>query len=110
MTKEENTRENAVSVAENAIDEKFKRLIVALTVGAVVLLSVLIVLMCYQLIKIGVENRRKAELNAKIAELQVLKEDGEKELEYLRTKDAIERLAYLYGLDYPDNIRADEVG
>ena len=85
-------------------DEKFKRIVVALTVGAVVFLSCLIIFMCYQLIKIGVEKRKINELNVKITEAEQLYDDGEKQLEYLRTKGAIERLARELGYHYSDDI------
>ena len=106
ITKEENLNANASgeNVSENAMDEKFKRIVIALTVGAVVLLSLLIILMCYQLIKIGVERNKKAELYALIAELEVQRESGEDELEYLRTKEAVERLARELGYHYVDDI------
>lgn len=106
ITKEESIleAENADSSVKSVSEEKFKRIIVALTVGAVVLLSVLIILMCYQLIKIGVENRRKSELRDKIAELNQLYDDGETELAYLRTNAAVERLARELGYHYSDDI------
>ena len=100
LTKEEIVNETAVSGEVNAMDAKFKRIVVALTVGAVVLLSLLIILMCYQMIKIGVERRRKADFNAKITELTEQLKNGEDELAYLRTKDAIERLAREYNYQY----------
>ena len=106
ITKEESIleTENTESSIKSVSEEKFKRIIVALTVGAVVLLSVLITLMCYQLIKIGVENRRKSEYSAKIAELKELSDKNDKELEYLRTNAAIERLARELGYHYSDDI------
>ena len=104
ITKEENAMENVGFGAENAAEAKFKRTVVALTVGAVVFLCVLIILMCYQLIKIGVENRRKAEYNAKITELTEQLKDGEEELAYRRTSLFVERMARKYGYRFPDDI------
>ena len=46
-------------------EEKAKRLIISTTVGAILLLFVLISVMVYQLIAIRVENKKKAELMAK---------------------------------------------
>ena len=113
VTEEENVitagaEENALPAAETAsqtiADGKFRRIVVALTVGAVVLLSLLVILMCYQMIKIGVERGKKAELNAKIAELTELTGEKDKELEYLRTEKAIERLARELGYHYADDV------
>ena len=86
------------------VSAKFKRTVVAITVGAVVLLCVLIIMMCYQLVKIGVEHGRKAELTAKIAELKELSGKKDKELEYLRTEQAIERLARELGYHFADDV------
>lgn len=96
--------EQVAQTAKGITDEKFKRTVIAVTVGAVLLLCVLIILMSYQLIKINAERNKKAELNAKIAEAERLLNDGEKELEYLRTKSAIERLARELGYHYADDI------
>lgn len=105
VAKEESILETENSDSSNIVsEEKFKRIIVALTVGAVVLLSVLIMLMCYQLIKIGVEKNKINELNAKIAEAKILSQDNNKEIEYLRTNSAIERLARELGYHYADDI------
>jgi uncharacterized membrane protein len=57
--------------------EKQKRLIVAGVVGAVLLALILISVMVYQLIAIGVANKRKAELETAIAEYKQLVEDGD---------------------------------
>lgn len=57
-------------------ESKFKRIIVASTVGAVLLLLVLVAVMVYQLISIGVENKRIREYETKIAEYNALIEQG----------------------------------
>ncbi len=62
-------------------EKKFKKLVVASTVGAVLLLAILIFVMCFQLISIGVENRKLEELNAEIATYKQLLEEGDKTLE-----------------------------
>ena len=108
-TKDENTLKNAefqnkTKPADNVADAKFKRTVVALTVGAVVLLCVLIILMCYQLIKIGVEHRRRAELTAAIAALNEQYETGEGELAFRRTNLYIERIARGLGYHYAEDI------
>ena len=50
-------------------EEKAKRLIVACTVGAVLLVLILLVVMVYQLISIGVQNNRIKYYEEQIAEL-----------------------------------------
>lgn len=61
-------------------EEKAKRLIVAGTVGAVLLLLILVLVMVYQLISIGVKKQKEAELDAKIAEYKrLIEEEGETE-------------------------------
>lgn len=101
-TKEINTVKS--SETDSLADASFKRKIVAFTVGAVVLLSLLLILMCYQMIKIGVQNRRKAELTAEIAALTEEYEKGEGELAFRRTNLYIERIARELGYHYADDI------
>ena len=69
----EQTRKNKQPITE----EKAKKLIVASTVGAVLLIVILVTLMVYQLISIGVNNRRINDYNAKIAQYESLIEQGE---------------------------------
>lgn len=97
---------NAVKSSEtdSIADASLKRKIVAFTVGAVVLLCVLIILMCYQMIKIGVQNRKKADLTAEIAALTAEYEKGEGELAFRRTNLYIERIARELGYHYADDI------
>ena len=96
---------NTVKSSEtgNVSDTGFKRKVVAFTVGAVILLFVLIVLMCYQMITIGVQNRKKADLIAKIAELEEEHKQGEGELAFRRTDLYVERIARELGYHYPDD-------
>ena len=82
----------------------FKRRVVAFTVGAVVLLCLLIILMCYQMITIGVKNRKKAELIAAIAARTEEYEKGEGELAFRRTNLYIERIARELGYHYADDL------
>lgn len=90
--------------AETTVNASFKRKVVAFTVGAVVLLSLLIILMCYQMIKIGVQNRRKAQLTAEIAALTEEYNKGEGELAFRRTNLYIERIARELGYHYADDL------
>ena len=60
---------------------KLKRVIIATTVGAVLLLVILIAVMIFQLISISVQKRKEAELNEQIAIYKELKETNENALE-----------------------------
>ena len=57
-------------------EEKAKKLIVASTVGAVLLAIVLFAVLFYQIIAISVENKKIKYFNAKIAEYNQMIEDG----------------------------------
>jgi cell division protein FtsL len=62
-------------------EEKIKKRIVALTIGAVMLIVILISVLVYQFISIGVEINKRNELDEAIAEYLVLKDNADKELE-----------------------------
>ncbi len=61
-------------------EDKIKRLIVAMTVGAVLLIVILASIMIYQIVAINVEKDRKAQIEAKISEYDRLIEEGEESL------------------------------
>lgn len=81
-------------------ESKFKRLVVATTVGAVTLMIILISIMVYQLISIGVEYNRKKECEAKIAEYNQLIKEGEETKEIRSMKWWIIREARELGLKF----------
>ena len=62
-------------------EKKFKRLIVAMTVGAVMLMVILIMIMVFQLVSIKVHQNEIAILEEKIAYYNELNETGERVLE-----------------------------
>ena len=62
-------------------EKKFKRIIVATTVGAVLLMAILVMVMVYQLISIKVQKDKITLLENKIAYYQQLNETGERVLE-----------------------------
>lgn len=101
ISKDENVLKSVdTESAESHADELFKKRVIAFTVGAVVLLAVLLILMCYQLIKIGVENGRKAELTAAIAELDADLAGGEETIEIMQKKWWIVQRARELGYHY----------
>jgi predicted membrane protein len=57
-------------------ESKIKKLIIASTVGAVLLAIILLSIMIYQLIAIGVENQRIKDLNAQLDEIDMLIDEG----------------------------------
>ena len=81
-------------------EQKAKRLIVAGTVGAVLLIVVLLMVMIYQMIHITVYNRRIEEYNQKIAQYEQLIKDGEETKETYSLRWWIEREARRLGLVY----------
>ena len=99
----------AETATENAAEaeSKFKRIVVALTVGAVILLSVLIVFLSWQLIAINGKVREVNALKAKIAEVNIQLSQGEETLEIRRTKAWIEREARRLGYAYSDDVIFD---
>ncbi|MBQ7339996.1 MAG: hypothetical protein IJW43_03990 [Clostridia bacterium] len=83
---------------------KFKRLVVSSTIGAVLLLFILLVIMVYQLIAIKVEQNNIAELERRITEYNVMIENGEDVLEARKELDWIVRRAYELGYQLDDDI------
>lgn len=86
-------------------ESDFKKLVISLTVGAVMLLVILLSVMIYQLISISKLKAEEAELEAKITEYQVLIEDTEDTIEARSMRWWIERRAreigYIYDGDVP---------
>ena len=85
-------------------ESKFKRVISAVTVGAVLLLVILLSIMVYQLFSLGVETRKRQELLDAIAHYDTLIEEGNDTLEVVQERWWIERRARELGLIYPDDI------
>ena len=84
-------------------ESKIKRLIVAATVGAVLLIVIHLTIMVYQLISASVEKKRIDEIDAKIVEYRALIEEGEETKEARSMRWWIEReareLGYVYDGD-----------
>ena len=86
-------------------EDKKKRLIVACTVGAVLLAVILLAVMCYQIIAISVQKKRQAEYDEQIAYYRTLNKEGEDELEVRRSYRWIVQRARELGLKLPDDIK-----
>lgn len=92
---------------EKMPESKFKRLVVALTAGAVILIIFLLSMMIYQLAEIGVQNRKREELKAEIAEYNRLISEGKDKLELRSTRLWIERRARELNYTYEDDVPLD---
>lgn len=90
-------------------DAKFKRLIMAITAGAVMLIVFLLMIMVYQLIAISVEKSEERELLAVIAEYEALIKDEENTLKAHSDRQWIERRARELGYVYIDDVGLESV-
>lgn len=85
-------------------ESKFKKLVVALTVGAILLLFLLCSFLVYQLVYINSEKRKSEELEAKIKEYTMLIERGEDTIETRSMRWWIERRARELGYTFDGDI------
>lgn len=85
-------------------ESKFRKLIVALTVGAVLLFVILLSVMVYQLVSISNEKKKETELINAITEYEKLIEEGCDTLEARSSRWWIERRARELGLNYKDDV------
>ena len=87
-------------------EKKFKRLIVAMTVGAVMLMVILIMIMVFQLISIKVYENEIVILKEKIAYYNDLNETGERVLEQRQLERWIKIRAQELGyIDLPEGLK-----
>ena len=88
-------------------EERKKRLVVSGTVTGVLLIVILVFIMVFQLVSIGVEKKRTADLDAAITELEQLNEDIEQGIKDHSERWWIEQrareLGYLYKNDHKLN-------
>lgn len=85
---------------EQEIDEKKKRMAVALTVAGTLLFLFLLAVLIVQFVKIGVGNARLKELNEKQESLEQMNSEMEKDLEYYLTEQGLYLLAREQGWGY----------
>ena len=88
-------------------ESKFKKLVVAGTVGAVLLAVILLFIMIYQMIAIGLKKNQLDEYNEAIAQYEQLIQKGEDTLEARSTKAWIARRARELGYIYKDDVKLD---
>ena len=85
-------------------EEKARRLIVAGTVGAVLLAVILLTVMIYQMISMSIYKKRIENYNDQIAYYKQLIEKGESQKETYALRWWIESEARALGLVFPDDI------
>lgn len=88
-------------------ENEFKKLVLSLTVGAVLLLVLLLFIMIYQLFSIRALKRQEAELESKIAEYELLIDNAEDTLEARQMRWWIERRARELGYVYVGDVTLD---
>lgn len=88
-------------------EERAKKIIMATTVGAVLLVVILLFVMIYQLAAVSNYKKEIAELEKAIAEYNQMIKDGEDELEAKSKLLWIEREAKKLGYKYQDEIVFD---
>lgn len=85
-------------------EKKAKRVIVASTIGAVLLLFILVSVMVYQLVKISIEKKRYNELVSMCEEYKALNEEGKQTIEarssYWWIVQRARELGYVFDGDY----------
>ena len=83
-------------------NEKTKKLIVASTVGAVLLLVTLLFIMIYQMVAISNKKADIKRLESAIAEIEKMTEEVEETIEIRSKREWIEREARRLNYVYPD--------
>ena len=85
-------------------ESKFKRLVVAITAGAVMLLIFLLIIMIYQLIAISAERAEERELRAVVEQYMALTEEQQNTLDARTSRQWIERRARELGYVYKEDV------
>ncbi|PWM70695.1 MAG: hypothetical protein DBX59_10445 [Bacillota bacterium] len=85
-------------------ENKLKRLVVAATATAVILLVILVSVLVYQLAAINREQSLRNEYDAAIAELEQMIDDNESIIAIKKQRWYIEKIARELGYYYPDDV------
>ena len=85
-------------------ENEFKKVVVSLTVGAVLLLVILLSVMIYQLVSIAVLKKEEAELEAKIQEYEIMIQESGETLDARKTDWWIQRRAMEIGYVFEDDV------
>jgi len=89
-------------------EQKLKRVVKAVTVGAVLLIMILCSVLGYQLIKIAMSKKQLNELNDQIEYYETLNQEKNNILEARQKRWWIERRARELGYTYNDDINLGE--
>ncbi len=82
-------------------DEKVKKIAVGATVAGVLLVIFLVVILIIQFVQIGVANAQSRRLDEEIAKYEQMIEDGQGNLEFYQSEEALYWLAVERGWDFP---------
>lgn len=85
-------------------ESRFKKLVISATIGAVLLLVILLSVLVYQLVSIKAYKDKEAELNLAIAEYKQIIAQGEDTIEARSKRWWIERRARELGYIYLDDV------
>ena len=96
-----------VEASDAAQDLQFKRKVVAITAGAVMLLFLLVTLMVYQLISIGIRRRQISELQSAIAQYDQMIAESDETIEIRRQRKWILVRARELNYVLPDDVFSD---
>ena len=81
-------------------EEKRNRMIVAITVSVIILITFLTFVVGYQLLKISKLSKNKKDLLRDIQNFQQMTEKEQNNLDYWQSRAGLEDLAYQYGFVY----------
>ena len=96
-----------VEASDAAQDLQFKRKVVAITAGAVMLLFLLVTLMVYQLISIGIRRRQISELQSAISQYDQMIAESDETIEIRRQRKWILVRARELNYVLPDDVFSD---
>lgn len=89
-------------------ENKFKKVVVASIVGAIMLIVILVTVILYQVITMSSYIKQRDNLIENIAKLEKMIDDNASEEEIRQTKEWIEEQARKIGYKYPNDIIIDD--
>ncbi|HIX08868.1 MAG TPA: hypothetical protein H9683_01650 [Firmicutes bacterium] len=82
-------------------DEKMRKIAAGATVAGVLLVLFLVIILIVQFVQIGVANRRRAELEAAIAQVEEDIRNGQSDLESMQAREELIKRAMELGWKLP---------
>ena len=77
------------------------RMAAAITFNGILLIAILTAVIIYQLVTIGLGNAQKRSLEKEISEYELKVEQGEKDLDYLKSEQFLLDKAFEMGFSFP---------